>query len=204
LSKHHEKFNMHMKKTFLLSCCLLAAIVVKAQYGPRLFLDIPNMSFSVPDVTKPTQRMGFDLGTAFNVGTHWSVARVGGGAVFSLSPDADDLAESFQINPFLVAEVGAGIYRSNGNKCARTQQNAFTAIAKAGVRYTFYSKDEKALLDESGQIDYSIGGEFGYFFIRDVFKNYEVFISPNYYLKSKVLAGNIGFKLFLNLRADRD
>ncbi|MBL7780714.1 MAG: hypothetical protein JNM22_05810 [Saprospiraceae bacterium] len=193
-----------MKKTFLLFGCLLAAIVANAQYGPRLFLDIPNMSFSVPDVTEPTQRMGFDLGTAFNIGTHWSVARIGGGASFSLSPDAEDVAESFQINPFLLVEAGAGIYRSNGNKCARTQQNAFTAIAKAGVLYTFYSKDEKALLDETGQIDYTIGGEFGYFFIRDVFKNYELFLSPNYHIKSKVLSGNLGFKLFLNLRADRD
>ncbi len=195
---------MHMKKTFLLFGCLLAAIVVNAQYGPRLFLDIPNMSFSVPDVTDPTQRMGFDLGTAFNVGTHWSVARVGGGASFSLSPDAEDVAESFQINPFLLVEAGAGIYRSNGNKCARTQQNAFTAMAKAGVLYTFYSKDEKALTNETGAIDYTIGGEFGYFFIRDVFKNYELFLSPNYHIKSKVLSANLGFKLFLNLRADRD
>ncbi len=193
-----------MKKTFLLFGCLLAAIVVNAQYGPRLFLDIPNMSFSVPDVTDPTQRMGFDLGTAFNVGTHWSVARVGGGASFSLSPDAEDVAESFQINPFLLVEAGAGIYRSNGNKCARTQQNAFTAMAKAGVLYTFYSKDEKALTNETGAIDYTIGGEFGYFFIRDVFKNYELFLSPNYHIKSKVLSANLGFKLFLNLRADRD
>jgi len=195
---------MHMKKTFLLFGCLLAAIVANAQYGPRLFLDIPNMSFSVPDVTDPTQRMGFDLGTAFNVGTHWSVARVGGGASFSLSPDAEDVAESFQINPFLLVEAGAGIYRSNGNKCARTQQNAFTAMAKAGVLYTFYSKDEKALTNETGAIDYTIGGEFGYFFIRDVFKNYELFLSPNYHIKSKVLSANLGFKLFLNLRADRD
>ena len=193
-----------MKKTFLLFGCLLAAIVANAQYGPRLFLDIPNMSFSVPDVTEPTQRMGFDLGTAFNIGTHWSVARIGGGASFSLSPDAEDVAESFQINPFLLVEAGAGIYRSNDNKCARIQQNAFTAIDKAGVLYTFYSKDEKALLDETGQIDYTIGGEFGYFFIRDVFKNYELFLSPNYHIKSKVLSGNLGFKLFLNLRADRD
>ena len=195
---------MHMKKTFLLFGCLLAAIVVNAQYGPRLFLDIPNMSFSVPDVTDPAQRMGFDLGTAFNVGTHWSVARVGGGASFSLSPDAEDVAESFQINPFLLVEAGAGIYRSNGNKCARTQQNAFTAMAKAGVLYTFYSKDEKALTNETGAIDYTIGGEFGYFFIRDVFKNYELFLSPNYHIKSKVLSANLGFKLFLHLRADRD
>jgi hypothetical protein len=193
-----------MKKTFLLVCCLTAAIVANAQYGPRLFLDIPNIAYTVPDVTKPTQRMGFDLGTAFNVATHWSVARVGGGATFSLSPDAEDLAESFQINPFLLFEAGAGVYRSNGNKCARTQQNAFTAIAKGGVLYTFYSKDEKELLNETGQIDYTIGGEFGYFFIRDIFKNYELYLSPNYHIKAKTLSGSIGFKLFLNLRADRD
>lgn len=193
-----------MKKTYLLICCLLAVVVAKAQYGPRLFLDIPNIAYTVPDVTEPTQRMGFDLGTAFNVGTHWSVARLGGGARFSLSPDAEDVAESFQINPFFLLEVGAGVYRSNGNKCARTDQNAFTAMAKAGLVYTMYSKDEKELLNETGAIDYTIGGEFGYFFIRDIFKNYELYLSPNYYIKSKVLGASLGFKLFLNLRADRD
>lgn len=193
-----------MKKTLLFVCCLLVAVIAKAQYGPRLFLDIPNISFAVADVTKPKNLMGIDLGTALNVGTHWSVARIGGGASFSLSPAAEDVAESFKINPFVLVEGGVGIYRSNGNKCARTQQNAFTLLAKGGVFYSFYDKDQKKLLDETGMIDYTIGGEFGYFFIRDVFKNYEVFLSPNYHIKAKVLSANFGFKLFLNLRADRD
>ena len=193
-----------MKKTFLLVFCLCASVMANAQYGPRLFLDIPSISFAVPDVTKPSARMGMDLGTALNVGTHWSVARVGGGGRFSLSPDAEDLAESFQINPYLLAEVGAGIYRSNGNKCSRTQQNAFTILAKAGVNYSFYTKDEKKILNETGVIDYTVGAEFGYFFIRDIFKNYEVFLSANYHTKAEVLSGNIGLKLFLNLKADRD
>ncbi|MCC6282711.1 MAG: hypothetical protein IT262_19055 [Saprospiraceae bacterium] len=193
-----------MKKTFLLVFCLSATVIVKAQYGPRLFLDIPAISFAVPDVTKPSARMGMDLGTAFNVGTHWSVARVGGGGRFSLSPDAEDIAESFQINPYLLAEVGAGIYRSNGNKCSRTQQNAFTILAKGGVNYSFYTKDEKKITNETGVIDYTVGAEFGYFFIRDIFKNYELFLSANYHTKAEVLSGNIGLKLFLNLKADRD
>jgi hypothetical protein len=193
-----------MKKTILLVFCLCTTVMVNAQYGPRLFLDIPSISFAVPDVTKPSARMGMDLGTALNVGTHWSVVRVGGGGRFSLSPEAADLAESFQINPYLLAEVGAGIYRSNGNKCSRTQQNAFTILAKAGVNYSFYTKDEKKILDETGVIDYTVGAEFGYFFIRDVFKNYEIFLSANYHTKAEVLSGNIGMKLFLNLRAERD
>jgi len=193
-----------MKKTILLASCLLTSVMLQAQYGPRLFLDIPTISFAVPDVTNPSNRMGFDLGTAFNVGTHWSVARIGGGGRFSLSPDAEKVAESFQINPYLLAEVGAGIYRSNGNKCSRTQQNAFTVMAKAGVNYSFYTKDEKKIIDETGVIDYTVGAEFGYFFIRDIFKNYELFLSANYHTKAEVLSGNIGFKLFLNLKADRD
>ena len=201
--QHHENFTF-MKKTILLASCLLTSVMLQAQYGPRLFLDIPTISFAVPDVTNPSNRMGFDLGTAFNVGTHWSVARIGGGGRFSLSPDAEKVAESFQINPYLLAEVGAGIYRSNGNKCSRTQQNAFTVMAKAGVNYSFYTKDEKKIVDETGVIDYTVGAEFGYFFIRDIFKNYELFLSANYHTKAEVLSGNIGFKLFLNLKADRD
>jgi hypothetical protein len=44
----------------------------------------------------------------------------------------------------------------------------------------------------------------GYFFIRDVFKNTEVFLDGNYFVNSKIIGVNFGFKMFLNLRADRD
>ena len=52
-------------------------------------------------------------------------------------------------------------------------------------------------------LDYTVGAEFGYFFIRDVFKNFEVFLDGRYHTKAEVVSANFGFKMFLNLRANR-
>lgn len=191
-----------MKKHLLAATFLLATISAQAQYGgPRLFLDIPVIYAAVPDVEKIGNRLGAGLETAFNVATHWSTARIGGGATFTLDPKAEDVGESFVTAPFARLEVGGGIYRSNGNKCAKTKQNAFTAIAKGGMFYNFQKVDAGVEIE---RLDFTVGAEFGYFFIRDVFKNYEVFLSGNYHTKAKVVSAGFGFKMFLNLRADRD
>lgn len=191
-----------MKKILISAALAAVCLPAQAQYsGPRLFLDIPNIYFHSPDVEKIGNRLGAGAEIAMNVGTHWSVARLGGGATFTLDPKADDVGESFRTTPYGLLEVGAGIYRSNGNKCARTRQNAFTAMAKGGLFYNFAKEDEGVELE---RLDYTVGAEFGYFFIRDVFRNFEVFLSGNYHTKAKVVSGNFGFKMFLNLRAGRD
>ncbi len=195
-----------MKKSFLLlPALLLATLSLSGQgnSGPRLFLDIPHLYAVAPNVEGIKNQLGLGAETAFNVGTHWSVARVGGGALFTLDPQSRELQESFLVTPFLLAEVGAGLYRSNGNRCAKSKQSAFTALGKAGVRYTFNNKDVRELTDESGRMDYTLGAEFGYFFIRDMFKNTEVSLSTAYLTKSKVVMVNFGIKMFLNLRANR-
>lgn len=190
-----------MKKILLSSVFLAMALCSTAQYGgPRLFLDVPAIYFNAPDVEHIGDRLGGGAEIAMNVGTHWGVARLGGGATFTVDPKADDVGESFLTTPYALLEAGAGLYRSNGNKCAKTNQNAFTALAKAGLFYNFAKAEEGV---EVERLDYTVGAEFGYFFIRDVFKNFEVFLSGNYYTKSKVVGGNFGFKMFLNLRANR-
>lgn len=71
---------MSMKKSSLLLTLslLLTAFVLKAQYtGPRLFLDVPSFYFHTPDVENTGHRLGAGLDVAMNVGTHWSVARLG-------------------------------------------------------------------------------------------------------------------------------
>jgi hypothetical protein len=183
-----------MKKISLLTILMAAAFSVLAQSEPRLFLDIPSIYLAAPDVQKVGNRLGAGADAAFNIGTHWSVARVTGGAVFSMDPKSGDVGKSFLTSPFAALEVGLGKYRSNGNRCAKSFQSAFTAMAKGGVRYDFQAK----------QTDYTVGAEFGYFFIRDMFKNYEVFASANYLTQAKVISASLGFKLFLNLRASRD
>ncbi len=186
----------------LLFCAVFAASG-QVNSGARLFLDVPNIYFVAPDVERLKNQLGMGLETAFNVGTHWSVARVGGGALFTLDPQVKELQESFLVTPFVLAEAGAGIYRSNGNRCAKTKANAFTALAKVGLRYTFNNKSLRDASEKSGIMDYTLGAEFGYFFIRDMFKNTEVFLGGNYLTKSKVVMANFGIKFFLNLRANR-
>jgi hypothetical protein len=150
-----------MFKSFLTVLGIAAAFSLHAQYGgPRLFLDIPHFYLNAPDVENIDQAVGLGLDAAMNVGTHWSVARLGGGATFNVSPSADDVAESFDIDPHLLFEVGAGMYRTNGDKCAATKRNAFTAMAKGGVRYIFQD-DVPAGEEAPDNIDYTIGAEFG-------------------------------------------
>ncbi len=192
-----------MKKSLLAVAFAAYSVVAQAQGGPRLFLDLPEIYFHAPDVENFTDRLGAGAGLAMNVASHWSTARIGGGATFTLAPEAADVEQSFRATPFGILEVGVGKYRSNGNRCAKTKQNAFTAMAKAGMRYTVIPKDDRPIDGDTGTLDFSVGAEFGYFFIRDIFKNYEIFTAANYLTESKVVQVNFGFKLFLNLRANR-
>ena len=187
-----------MKHLFISFLLVFVAYTMQAQYGgPRDFLDLPTIYATAPNVQKIGNLIGAGAETALNVGTHWCVGRIGGGAVFSLDPKSDDVGSTFLTSPYALMEFGVGRYRSNGNQCAKTHQSAFTALAKGGLRYNF----EK---DATNPLDYSVGAEIGYFFIRDMFKNYEVFAAGNYLVKGKTMGVNFGFKLFLNLKARRD
>jgi hypothetical protein len=148
--------------------------------------------------------MGLGLGAAFNVGTHNAVLRIGGGSDFTVDSKSNDLKESFAIRPYGMAEAGVGIYRSNGNKCAKSNRAAYTLMAKGGVRYRFDTEDLRTVAEDKYYgMDYTVGAELGYFYIRDVFKNYEVLLTTDYYTRAKVLGVTAGFKLFLNLRGQR-
>ncbi len=184
---------------FLLVCHSLSA-----QYGPRLFLDIPGIYFTAPDAQNIKTNMGLGTDASFNIATHNTVVRLGGGSLFTANPQSDSVLGSFLTTPFVKFEVGAGRYRSNGNKCAKTHRPAFTTLVKAGVRYNFFPSRNRPELTESGALDYNVGLEFGYFYIRDIIKNYEVFANGNYYLKSKTVAAEAGFRVFFNMRGRRD
>ena len=196
-----------MKKSFLFLAAFAAFITIaRAQYntGPRLFLDIPVVHLAAPDVTLVANRIGLGLGTAMNVATHWSTLRLGGGAVFSMDPQSKDVEKTFVTTPYMLFEAGAGKFRTNGNQCSKTKSKAFTAMAKAGVRYAFITEALEPEGEVPEKFDVTVGAELGYFFIRDVFKNTEVFLDGNYFVNSKIIGVNFGFKMFLNLKADRD
>lgn len=197
-----------MKKSFLLLAAYMAfsasSLAQQTAKIPRLFLDIPVIHLAAPDVTLVGNRIGVGAATAMNFATHWSTARIGGGAVFSMDPQSKNVEETFVTTPYALIEVGAGKYRTNGNQCSKTKSKAFTAMAKAGVRYAFITEAYEPEGEVPEKFDVTVGAEFGYFFIRDMFKNTEVFLDANYFVNSKVISANFGFKMFLNLRADRD
>jgi hypothetical protein len=193
---------------FLLAFVLATTLLSRAdaQNSARLFLDVPNIYVTSPDLENAGNRLGLGAAFAMNVGTHWSVARLGIGANVTADPQSDDFESSIITTPFALIEAGAGKYRSNGDRCAKTKRAAFTAMGKAGMRYYFDTrKSEPGVeLDDTGYgIDYTVGAELGYFYIRDIFKNFEVVMDANYHIQAKVVSATFGFKMFLNLKADR-
>lgn len=185
-----------MKKVYFLSfvCSLFFASLALAQGSfPRVFLDIPSISVFTPDVENFNDQFGAGIGSAINLGTHWGVARLGGGLDALISTEKKVEEDDLIWAPYVNGEVGLGMFRSNGNKCAAHNASAFTAMPIAGYRYDFQG-------DGSGSP--YLAAELGYFYIKDVFKNQEVFLRGDYYTESKNVAIRLGFRMFLNLRAD--
>lgn len=192
-----------MKKLFLVFCAFSAlAFSTSAQEGPRMFLDVPAIFVVAPDFENIKTNVGLGGAFAFNVGTHWSVARVGAGVQATADPK-EDLQETLNTTPFALLEVGGGMYRSNGDRCARTKRAAFTVLGKGGLRYYFQTRDLAAGNDTVYGLDYTLGAELGYFYIRDMFRNFEVVADINYHFNAERLSVTLGFKHFLNLRASR-
>lgn len=173
-----------------------------AQVGPRLFLDFPSFYAVSTDAQRLTNNAGLGTDLSMNVATHHSVVRIKGGSTFTIDPQSSDLLASLSTLPFLSLEAGVGRYRSNGNKCARTHRPAFTTMAKAGVSHFFSTTgDENTTFSST---DFSLGAELGYFYIRDIIRNSELFLSGNYFLKNQVIQVEVGFRNFFNLRGRRD
>ena len=191
-----------LKSSLFFAFCFAAATALQAQYtGPRLFLDVPSVYLHTPDVENVGNNVGAGAEVAMNVGTHWTVARLGLGTTFTFDPQAENFNETTVWGPYGLLEVGAGLYRTNGNQCAKDHQSAFTAIAKGGMRYNFNSEAIPVVDGETvDELDFSLGVELGYFYIRDEFRNMDFVISGNYHTKAKVYSVNFGFKFFLNLR----
>lgn len=195
---------MTFYKKLLLATALIASTnSLSAQYGPRLFLDVPSFYFAAPDVKNIGSNLGLGTDITMNIATHNLVVRAGGGTLATADSKSKDLINDILVTPFVKLEAGAGRYRSNGNKCAKSHRPAFTTLAKAGVRYNFLAGNNRPEGAESGELDYTLGLEFGYFYIRDVIKNSEVFATTDYNVKAKNFSVNAGFRIFFNLRGKR-
>ncbi|MBK9552366.1 MAG: hypothetical protein IPO45_09275 [Saprospiraceae bacterium] len=51
---------------------------------------------------------------------------------------------------------------------------------------------------KEGNFDYFVGAELGLFFIKDMHKNSEYYLSGGYMLESKSIFGELGIRTFLN------
>ena len=179
----------------------LAGSVFAQFSGPRLFWDIPGIYLTAPDLSAINSNAGIGGETVFNVAAFWGTSRIGGGSTLTLNPSSEDIPSTIFATPYLLLEGGAGIYRSNGNQCSQSNQNAFTAMAILGLRYDINTRDV-ILANEAEKygLHYVVGAELGYFFIRNMFRNTEVVLRGNYFPQLKTASANIGFKVFLNMR----
>lgn len=183
-----------MKKHVFLTILLVAlsSAMAFAQGLPRIFVDIPSISIFSPDVENFNDVFGAGAATHLNVGTHWGVARAGGGVDALIRTRDNNDEEQLYWSPYVNSEIGLGMFRSNGNKCAAHNQSAFTAMGLGGIRYDFKGSSASPYF----------GAEFGYFYIKDIFKNQEGFVRGEYFTESKTFAVRAGFRVFLNVKAD--
>lgn len=157
----------------------------------RMFLDAPSIYFHSPNLEAITNNAGMGIDFGFGVGTHYLMTRLSGGTAVTADFESDEIEKSFLWLPYVRLEAGAGLWRTNGNKCAHHDSNAFTVLPKASLMYAF----------EPGEMQFTVGAELGYFRIRDYFRNMELFLDGGYNLDTKTMFGTFGFRNFLNLRA---
>lgn len=178
-------------KNWLISLAFLAIFNVAQSQNLRYFLDAPALFVHSPDLKNIDDRVGLGGEFLMNFATHHFVGRVGFGAAETVQPKADDLQKSLRTSPWARVEIGLGLYRTNGQKCSRTNANAWSAMALGGVVHDFQSKKTNAL----------VGAEFGHFFIRDVRRNTEIFLRGGMLLPENRPTADFGFRVFFNLRA---
>lgn len=180
-----------MKKLLLLLplCCLLNLGAQAQQL--RMFLDVPSVYLHSPQLDAIQNNAGLGMDVGFGLGTHYLMSRLSAGTMVTADFQSDEIEKSVLWLPFVRLEAGAGLWRSNGNKCSRHDSNAFTALAKGGMQYAFQAQE----------MQFTVGAELGYFRIRDYFRNVELFLDGGYNVTADALYGSFGMRYFLNLRA---
>lgn len=180
-----------MKRILPLAALLLALASSAGAQEMRMFLDIPSFyahSYKVNDI-QSNSGLGMDAG--FGIGTHNFMAKLSGGTTVTADFVADAIEETVSYNPFVRLEAGAGMWRSNGNKCAKHNSNAFSTMAKGGMMYAFQAEE----------MQFTVGAELSYFRIRDFRRNTELFVDGGLNLTTEQIYANLGLRFFLNLRS---
>lgn len=195
-----------MKKFLLLIPVLFFVCLsgVKAQL--RSMLDLPNVYLTSKDVLNIPSQEGLGLDVGWGLGTHFLMIK----PIVGIDVTADfgnaEIARTLTYNPYAKLELGAGKWRSNGQRCAKTNAYAYTLLAKGGIKYNFGKREanQEFTIDSIAPfLDYYVALEFANFFIKDMRKNTEFYLVPGYSLKTKNFFAEAGIRHFINTLAER-
>ena len=191
-------------KYLTLVICTIMAFTADAQL--RSMFDVPSIYLTSRDIENIPQEDGLGLDFGYGFGTHFFVTKFSVGVNATADFDSKVIDKTVFINPFGRVEIGLGKWRSNGQKCAKTNSNAYTILAKGGLVYNFGKKKidvENKIDPREANLDYFVGAEIGMFFIKDMHKNSEYFLTGGYMLESKKIFAELGIRTFLNTRYSR-
>lgn len=180
--------------------------MVQAQVQFRSMIDAPNVYLVSKDLLHIPNQDGVGLDFGWGLGTHFLMIK----PIIGIDVTADfgnqELVKTLTYNPYGKLELGLGKWRSNGQRCAKTNAHAYTLLLKGGIKYNFGKRDanpEFEVAEVAPFLDYYVAGEFGNFFIKDMRKNTEFYIQPGWSFKSETLFLEVGIRNFINTLAKR-
>ena len=109
-------------KLLTLIFCSLMAFSTHAQL--RSMIDAPSVYLTSRDIENALSQEGLGLDFGYAIGTHFFMTKISAGVNATADFDAEKIDKTIFINPFGRLEVGLGKWRSNGQKCAKTNSNA--------------------------------------------------------------------------------
>jgi hypothetical protein len=168
--------------------------------------DAPNVYITSKDLLNIPKQEGVGLDFGYGFGTHFMMIKPIVGIDVTADLGNKEIVKTLTYNPYAKLEVGLGKWRSNGQKCAKTNAHAFTLMVKGGLLYNFGKRKADIANDVPAidpALDYFIAAEFGNFYIKDYRKNTEFYISPGWSFKRKALMLDVGFRTFINTIAPK-
>lgn len=198
----------NFRQFFLTNCLLfIGGFAIGQSAVPRFFLDAPEIYVNAPNVNrnKSFDRAGLGVSAAMNVASYNGTIRGGGYFGSTVRPQEKELQEATVLHYGAFFETGLGMYRSNGNRCAKDFHGAYTAMVVGGLRMDLDNKAVRAagVNGWPNGFDYTVGAELGYFYIKDILRNTEFTLRGDYFFKQEVIGVRLGMKIFWNLKSGR-
>ena len=188
--------NKPIMRTLFYLFIITACVSTSDLSAQRSFVDAPSFYALSRDIENIDRDTGLGLDVGYGIGTHNLMAKISGGLETTTDLTAESITDDIRWTPFLRAEVGAGLWRTNSNECGKDEAMAFTVLPKAGLQYVF-NTTETTFPDA---LNYYVGLELALFKLRDFRRNGEFFIDASYFMSDGPIALKIGTRQFLNTR----